>query len=65
MTRYGIHWNDGTYTGGVTDRHTLASDYLKLSGFAGKVYTEGAKDDPELQPQVHVGPANIWKAPAG
>lgn len=64
-TRYGVQWPDGTFTGGVTDQRAWAVEYLKSSGFTGRVYTEGSKDDPELNPQVHKEPANIWRAPAG
>lgn len=63
MTRYGVQWDDGTYTGGITDRHADAAEYAKTSGFHGKVYTEGSTDDPELHPQVRAEPANIWRAP--
>lgn len=61
--RYGILWPDGTFTGGITERHAWAAEYAKTSGFSGKVYTEGSEDDPELRPRVPKEPANIWRAP--
>ena len=60
---YGILWPDNTYTGGITDKHALAAEYAKTSGFNGKAYSVGSEDDPELQPQVRKEPANIWRAP--
>ena len=49
MTRYGIEWSDGGHTGGITDRRDRAVAYLKESGFAGRVYTVGSREDPELK----------------
>lgn len=61
MTFYGILWSDGTYTGGITDKHALATEYAKTSGFSGKVYTVGSDDDPEVKKADT--PRNIWRAP--
>lgn len=61
MTSYGIIWPDGTYTGGITDKHAWAAEYAKTSGFNGKVYTVGSEDDPEIKPLA--APVNIWRAP--
>ena len=61
MTRYGILWPDGTYTAGITDKHALAAEYAKISGFNGKAYTIGGDDDPEVKGVTK--PTNIWKAP--
>lgn len=64
MTSYGIIWFDGTYTGGITDKHALAAEYARTSGFNGKAYTVGSEEDPEVRkPARAVMPVNIWRAP--
>lgn len=61
MISYGVLWVDGTYTGGITDKHALAKEYAVLGRFGGKVYTVGSEDDPEVKKPV--APTNTWKAP--
>lgn len=64
MTSYGILWPDGTYTGGITDKHALAAEYAKISGFNGNAYSVGSEDDPEVKRGKRVTePTNIWRAP--
>ena len=69
IPRYGVLWPDGTYTGGITDKHAWAAEYARISGFNGRAYTVGGEDDPETkagQPVTSVPlvlPVNIWRAP--
>ena len=64
MTQYGVQWMDGSYTGGITDKHSLALAYAHTYP-GGRVYTVGGEDDPERKaPKSQpVAPVNIWKAP--
>ena len=48
-TRYGIQWPDGSYTGGVTDKHDRVVAYLKEAGIGGRIYKVGSPQDPELK----------------
>ena len=45
MTRYGIRWPDGSYTGGITDSLRFAQHYAREH--AGTVYAVGSPEDPE------------------
>ena len=44
-TRYGVLWDDGTFTGGITDKLSLAHAYAHKTG---KTYEVGKPGDPEL-----------------
>ncbi len=45
MPRYGVLWNDGTFTGGITDKLSLAHAYAHKTGTTDVV---GEPGDPEL-----------------
>jgi len=43
-TRYGVQWPDGSITGAITDKYTLAAAYAKSDG--GKPYQADANGEP-------------------
>ena len=49
--RYGIRWPNGTFTGGITDRHAYAVAYVSNAGIGGHVYLVGSPQDPEVKQQ--------------
>jgi len=51
MTRFGILWPDGTFTGGITDTRQFAVAFAK--DHRGTVYEVGGADDPEAKEDKH------------
>jgi len=45
MAQYGVLWSDGTFTGGITDKLSLAHAYAHKTG---TTYEVGKDGDPEL-----------------
>lgn len=45
MAQYGVLWSDGTFTGAITDKLSLAHSYAHKTG---TTYEVGKEGDPEL-----------------
>ena len=45
MAQYGVLWSDGTFTGAITDKLSLAHAYAHKTG---TTYEVGKEGDPEL-----------------
>lgn len=48
MSRYGVRWPDGTFTGGIGFSYRELTEYAR--SFGGRVYEVGADNDPEVNP---------------